>query len=128
MTNFVTHNLDNKYTAVGSCCCMDSVNRICCDINCTLESKCHVCSPQIVIDCLRQCHYIESFLAKKICCLMSSISSKNNKTIQMKLMICVFHCLHLVYSILVRHTHQFERLTGCTKNCSTLCQDSREIP
>ena len=72
---FVSHYLYNKYTAVGRCRRMDSVNRICRNIHRALKSECHFCSPQIVIDRLRQCHYIESFLTKKICRFMRSVSS-----------------------------------------------------
>ena len=72
---FVSHYLYNKYTAVGRCRRMDSVNRICRNIHRALKSECHFCSPQIVIDRLRKRDHIQSLFPKKICRFMRSVSS-----------------------------------------------------
>ena len=48
----------DRYTAVRRSCCMDSVDRISCNINGTLESECHFSSPKIIVNCLWKCYNI----------------------------------------------------------------------
>ena len=90
---------------------MDPVDRICGDINRTLESKRHVRSPQIIVDGLRKSDHVQAFLAEHVRSLVSSVSSKYHKTVQVQLVICMLHCLNLVKSVLVRNAHQLERLS-----------------
>ena len=41
---------------------MDTVNTVRCDINCTLESKGHVGTPDIIIDGFGKGNHVEAFL------------------------------------------------------------------
>ena len=120
----VAHNLDDKHTAVRRSRRMDPVDRIRGDIHSALESECHVGSPQVIVDRLRQGDNIESLLAEQVRRLVGSVSSKNNETVQVQLMICMFHSLYLVKSVLVRYSHQFKRLSRRAENRTAPCQDS----
>ena len=59
----MSHDLHDEYTAVGSCCCVDAVDCVGRNVYCTLEAECHVCSPDIIVDGLRQMDDIQAFLA-----------------------------------------------------------------
>ena len=124
---FVPHYFHDKYTAVRRCCCMDPVNCICCNVYRTLESECHVRSPEIVINRLRKCYHIKSFFSQHIGWFVCSIPSQNYQAVQIQLVICVFHRLYFVNSVLIRYSHQLKRLSGCSQDRSAKCQDSRKI-
>ena len=36
---------------MGSGCCVNTVNCLSSNIYCTLETKCHICSPEVIINC-----------------------------------------------------------------------------
>ena len=59
----VSHNFYDKYTAMGCCCCMNAVDSVCCNIYCTLEPECHICTPDIIVDGLRQMDDIQTFFS-----------------------------------------------------------------
>ena len=120
----MSHNLDNEDTAVGCSCRMDPVDRICCNVYSTLEAECHIRSPQVIVDGLRQCDDIEPFFSQKVGRLVCAVSSENNKAVQVQLMICMLHSLYLVKTVLIRYSHQFERLSGCTEDRTAPRQDS----
>ena len=66
---------------------------------------------------------IQPFLAKKICRLLTAVSSQNNETFQFQLFIGVLHRFYLVESVLIRCTHQFERLSRGAKDCPAFRQN-----
>ena len=127
ISHFMSHYLYDEYTAVRCCCGMDSVNRVGCNIHRTLESKRHIGSPEVIINRLRQCNYIQSLFSQKIGCLMSSVSAKYNKAVQIQLVIRMLHRFHFINAVRSGHSHQFKWLTGCSEDCSADCQNSREI-
>ncbi len=106
---------------------MDPVDRIRCDINRTLESERHICSPEIIVNGLRQCNDIQTFLTEQVRCLVRPVSSEYHKAVQVQLVICMLHRLYLVKAVLVRHAHQLERLSGSSQYGPSACQDSGEI-
>ena len=53
-----------------------------CNIHCTLETKGHICSPQIIIDGLGQCYDIKAFFPQKIRCFVCAITTKNDKAVE----------------------------------------------
>ena len=124
MSYLMPHYFNDEYTAVGSGCCMNPINRIGCNIHCTLKSKCHIRSPEIVVDRLRKCHNIQSLFTQQIGSLMRSISAQYHKTVQVQLVVCMLHRLYLIKPVLVRHTHQLKRLSGGSEDCTSSCQDS----
>ena len=90
---------------------MDTVDYICCNINGTLKTECLVCSPKVVVDCLRKRNHIESLFTKKICGFLSSVAAEYNKTVKAKLFVVLLHSLNLVNAVLVNNTHKLERLS-----------------
>ena len=123
----MSHDLNDKYSSVGCGCCMDAVNGIGCDLQRTLETKGHVCSPDIIINSLRKMDDIQAFLTEKIGCFLCSVSTENHKTVKAEFIVSLLHCLNLIQSLLIRNPHQFERLSGCSENGSALSQDSGKI-
>ena len=126
-SDFVSHDLNDKYTAVRCCCCMNTVDCIRSNIYRTLETKCHICSINIIIDRFWQMNDIQTFFSQKIGCLLRSVSTKNNQTVQTQFVIGLLHGFNLIQSFFIRHAHQFERLTGCTKYRTTAGQNSGKI-
>ena len=106
---------------------MDSVDCFGCDIYCTLETKRHICSPEIVVDRLRKRNHIQTFFSQQIRSLMCSITSKDYQTIQIQLMVSMFHCFDLIYPVWSWYAHQFKWLSGSSENRSTHRKDSRKI-
>ena len=101
---------------------MDAVNGLGCDLQCTLETECHVCAPDIVINGLRKMDDIQSLFTEKIGCFLCAVSAEDHKTVKAELIISLFHGLNLIQSLLIRYAHQFERLSGCSENSSALSQ------
>ena len=106
---------------------MDTVDRICRDIHCTLESECQKRYPQINLDRLRQREDIKPFLPQKIRRLMRPVSSEDHKAVQIQLMIGVLHRLHLVQSLLIRNPHQFKWLPGGSEDRAAHRQNTGEV-
>ena len=91
---------------------MNTVNRIRCNINCTLETKGHICTVDIIINRLRKMNNIKSLFTKEICGLLGTVTAKDNKTIQIQLVISLLHRLYLIKSIGIWHTHLLKWLSG----------------
>ena len=125
--NFVSHDFNDKYTVVRSCCSMDAVNNSCRNVQCALETKGNICTINIIVDCLRQMNDIQPFLPKQICCFLCAISTKDHQTVKAQFMIGMLHCSHFIQPVLIRYTHIFKRLTGCSEYCSAFCQNSGKI-
>ncbi len=70
---------------------MDAVNRIGCNIYRTLEAKCHICPPQIIVDRLGKRYHIKPFLPEQIRRLVTAVPSQHNKTIQLQSLIGSLH-------------------------------------
>ena len=121
---FMSHNFHNKYTTVRSCCGMDTVNTVRCDINCTLESKGHVGTPDIIIDGLGEMDDIESLFTQKIGCLLCSITAQDHQTIQIQSAVVLLHGCYPVQSVFIRYAHIFKRLTRASKDRTSTGQDS----
>ena len=79
----MSHNLYDKYAAVGSSGCMNAVNGIGRHIHCTVKTECHICAPEIIVNGLRQGNYVEALFAEKIGRLLASVAAKHNKTFQL---------------------------------------------
>ena len=95
---------------------MDTVNGFCGNIHCTVETKCHICSPDIVINCFRKMNNIQTFFSQKISGFLCAVSAQNNQTIQTQLMIILLHGFYFVQTFFIRCPHQLERLTGRSQN------------
>ena len=106
---------------------MDTVNGICGNVYRTLETKGHVCAIDVIINSLWKMDNVQSFFSQKVCCLLCTISAKDHKAVQAEFIISLLHCFNLVQAILIRDTHQFEWLSGCSEDCAALCKDSGKI-
>ena len=125
--NFVSHDLHDKYTVVGSCCSMNAVNNACRDIQRTLKTKGNIGTVNIIVDGFWQMNDVQTFLTKQVCCFLCTVTAKDYQTVKVQFVVSVFHRLYLVQSVCIRHTHIFERLAGCSKNRTALCQNSGKI-
>ena len=123
MSHFVSHYFYNKYAAVGRGCRVDPVNCISRDIHRALESERHLCPPQVIVNGLWKCDHIKPFFSQQVRGFMRSVSSQDHQAVEVELMICMLHCLDFVKPVLVRHSHQFKRLSGCPENGASSCQD-----
>ena len=125
--NLMSHNFNDKNTVMRSGGGMNAVDGICCNINCTVEAKGHVGSPDIIVDCLGKMNDIQTLLAKKICGLLSTVSAENDQAVQTKLIIILFHGFDLIQTVFIRCPHQLEGLAGAADDGAALCQDSGKI-
>ena len=123
----MSHDLYNKHTAMRRSCGMDTVNGIGRNVNCTLETKGHICAINVIIDGLRKMNNIQPLLTKKIGCLLRTITSQDNQTIKAKLIIRLLHSLNFIQSIFIRNTHHLEWLSGSTQNSTSLSQYAGKI-
>ena len=120
----MSHDLYDKDAVVRSSRRMDTVDRIGRNIHCTVKSKCHVSSVNIIVDRLRQVDDIQPFLTQQIGRLLRAVSAKNDQTVQSELVIVLLHRLDLIQPPLIRFAHELERLSGGTENCTTLCENT----
>ena len=125
--DFVAHDFHDEYTAVGGSCRVDLVDRCRRDVDCGLISECEVCSVDIVVDRLRQMDDIEAFLTKKVRCLLSAVSAENDNTVKTKLVIVLLHGFDLVETVLIRNSHQLERLAGRSDDRTAACEDAGKV-
>ena len=100
---------------------MNAVNRMCGNIRCTLKTKRHICSPDVIVNRFWQGKDMQSFLPQKIRCFMGSISSKNHQAFQLELPVMLLHGFHLIQTIFIRYPHQLKRLTGGAQNRTAFC-------
>ena len=126
-SNFVAHNFDDKHSSMRCCCRMNTIDRICRNIHCALESKSDIRSPDIIVNRLWQSNYIAPLFMQKVCCFVCAITTQDNKTIQFPLLIIGLHRLHFVQAIFIRSAHFLKWLTRCANDRATLRQNTREI-
>ena len=112
---------------MGCCGCVDTVDCIGRNVNRTLETECHIRSINIIVDGLWQMDDVQSLFTQQICCFLCSVSPEDHQAVQTQFVVILLHGLYLVQSVFIRCTHQLERLSGCSKDRSALCQDSRKI-
>ena len=103
---------------------MDTVNTVRCDIHCTLESKGHVGTPDIIIDGLGEMDDIESLFTQKIGCFLCSVAAQDHQAVQIQSAVVLLHGCYLVQSVFIRNAHILKRLTGASKNRTSAGQDS----
>ena len=125
--HLVAHDLNNKYTAVGTGGSVDLVDRGGRDIYSTLETKGHFCSPQIIVDGLGKRDYIEALLAEQIGSLGGTVAAAHDQAVQLQFMIGLFHSLYLVEAVLIRITDGLERAAAGSQNRAASGQDSLEV-
>ena len=106
---------------------MDAVDAFRRNINGRLITEGQIRAIDIVIDCLGQMDDIQSLFPQKIRCFLCSVAAEDHKTVQAQLMVVLLHGLDLVKTVLIRNSHQFERLAGGADNSAALCQDTRKI-
>ena len=70
---------------------------------------------------------IEAFFTKKVCGFLGSVSAEDNQAVEAEFVVSLLHGFHFVEAFFIRHTHQLERLTGCSDDRSALGKDTREI-
>ena len=116
--HLVAHNFYNEHPAVGGSCGVDTVENIGRDVHSALESKGSVCSPQVIVNGLRQRHHIDPLLAQEIGCFMGPIASQNDQTVKFHLFAGFLHAGQFVYIVFIRHLHQFKGLPGGAQNCT----------
>ena len=123
-SNFMSHDLYNKYTSVGRSRGVNTVNGIRRNIYRTLETKGHICAINVIVNCFRKVDNVQSFFSQKIGCFLRSVTAEDYETVEAEFIISLLHCFHFIQSVLIRNTHQLERLSGSSEDCSPLCQDS----
>ena len=99
---------------------MDAVNGIGGHIHRALEPKGHICAPQVIVNGLWKRYHIESFFAEHVGCFLAAVSAQHHKTAELQLFVGVLHSLHLIQSILIRSTHELERLARSAENGTAL--------
>ena len=121
------HHFYNENPVVRGCRRMNAVNRVCRDVHRTVKAKGHIRSVDVVINRFRKMNDVQAFFTEKICCLLGSVSAENHQAVEAELVIVLLHGFHLVEAILIRLSHQFERLTGCTENCTAAGKNTGKI-
>src|SRR5699024_1194024 len=127
-SHLMAHDLHDKYTTVGGCRGMDTVNGVRRDIHRALETERHIRTVDIIVNGLGKMNDVQSLFSQKIGGLLGSVSSQDHKAVEAELIICLLHGLHLVQTLLIRHAHELKGLAGGSENGSALCQDTGEIP
>ncbi len=125
--DLMSHDFNDKDAAVGGSCRVDLVD--CCrrDIDCRLIAECKVRPPDIVVNGLRKMNDIESFLAKKVCGLLCSVSAENYDAVKAKLIVILLHGSDFIKAVGIRNSHQLERLSRGTDDRAAACEDAGEI-
>ena len=103
---------------------MNTIDSVTSDINGTLKSKCKICTVDVIVDCLWQMNDVKALFSKEIGRLLCAITSKDNKTLKIQLVVVGLHSLYLIKTILIWLSHKLKWLTARTKNCTTSCEDS----
>ena len=86
--------------AVGSCCCLETVDNIGCDLHCGMTAEGNICAVNIVINGLGQSDNVKALLRKQVCGFMSAVSAKGEQTVKLLLLVGILHLLYLVDIIL----------------------------
>ena len=60
---------------------MNTVYGICGNVNRALETECHICSVNIIINGLRKMDDIQSLFPEQICSLLRTITTENNEAV-----------------------------------------------
>ena len=110
-SHLVSHHFHNKDSSMRSSRRMNTINRIGRNVHCTLKTKGHISSPEVIINGFWQGNYIQSLFSQQISRLVRTVSAENYQTIQLKLIIILFHCLHFVETVLIRILYRLKRST-----------------
>src|SRR5699024_6882402 len=98
-SHLMSHDFHDKYTYVGSCRGMDTVNGVRRDVHRALETERHIRTVDIIINGLGKMDDVQPLFSQKIGCLLGSVSSQDHKAVEAEFIICLLHGLHLVQTL-----------------------------
>ena len=116
-TGFISHEFDDHDPPMAIRRSMNPIYHIRSNIDGCMKSKSNVCSPDIIINRLRQSDHIQSFFRQQVGRLMRAISSQSHKTIESHLLIVGLHSFHFIDIVVLDHAHISIGLTGRSKDC-----------
>ena len=90
---------------------MNTIDYVCCNINCTLKAECYVGSPEVVVNCFRERNYVKPFFTEQVCGFLCAVAAENNKAVKVQLFVILLHSRNLVNAVFVNNTHKLERLS-----------------
>ena len=126
-THLVSHDLDNKDSAVRCRRGVNAVNRIGRNLNGTLKTEGLIRAVEIVVYGLRQRDNVESLLAQQVCRLLASVSAEHAEAVKPQLPVGRLHEFHLIVSVFIRHGHLLERLPAGAEQGAAPREYARKI-
>ena len=109
------------------CSGVQSIQCICGNVYRSMESESHICTEDVIINGFRQTNDIQSFVRQQLGGLMCAVAAQCQKTIQLLILISLFHVLDLVHIVIADDFHHLERLTFGTQNRTAACENAGEI-
>ena len=106
----MSHDFDNKDSAVGSRRRVNAVNRVRGDFNGALETEGLIRAEEIVVDGLRQRDDVQPLLPQQIGRLLAAVAAEHAEAVEPQLPISRLHQFHFVVAVFVRLCHLLERL------------------
>ena len=103
---------------------MDTVNGFCGNIHCAMETKSHICPPDIIIYGLGKIDNVQSLFSEHVCRLLGTVAAQDHQTVKTQLIVRLLHGFNLVKASVIGHTHQFKGLAGCTQDRTASCEDT----
>ena len=92
----MSHDLHYEHAVMGSRCRMNAIYAVRRYLNGTLKTKGLIGAVDVVINCLWQMDHVQAFLAQKIGCFLSSVTTQDHKAVQLKLLVVGLHGLNLI--------------------------------
>ena len=123
----MAHDLNDEDAAVRGSGGVDIIDALGGNVQSAVETECHICAVEVIIDGLGQCNDIEALFAEEIRGLGGAVAAAHNQAVKLQLMIGLLHCLDLVQSVLIGIADGLEGAPAGTEHCAAAGQDALEI-
>ena len=90
------------------------INNLRCNVNSTLEAKCHISSPKIIVDSLWKRYHIQSLFTQEVGCFLRTIATENHKAVKLQFVVVLLHGLNFIKTVLIRFSDGLKRCSGTT--------------
>ena len=114
----MSHNFHNKDPAVRGRRRVNTVNRICCDLRCTLKTEGLIRSIQIIVYGLWKRNDIQPLLTQKVRGFLTAVPSQHTEAVELQPPIGRLHQLYPIITVLIRNRHLLKGLTACSEHRS----------
>ena len=125
--SFVAHDLNHHAATVAGGGGVDAVDDLGGDVHSSVEAKGEIGAKDVVIDGLGQTDHIEALFAEQIGGLVGAVAAQSDQTIQLEILIGLFHRSNLVHAVFFHHAHVAERTAAGAQNGAAQGEDTGEL-